>query len=73
MERGTNMNKFAERLKELREERGLSQRGLAKELDVSQPAIARWENNLQTPNIDIAILVAKYFKVTSDYLLGLED
>ena len=66
------MNSFAERLKELREENGLSQRTLAKELGVSQAAIARWENQLQTPNIDIAIIVAKYFKVSTDYLLGLE-
>ena len=66
------MNSFAERLKELREENGLSQRTLAKVLGVSQAAIARWENQLQTPNIDIAIIVAKYFKVSTDYLLGLE-
>lgn len=66
------MNKFAERLKELREEKGLSQRALAKELAFSQAAIARWENNLQTPNIDVAIIIARFFKVTTDYLLGLE-
>lgn len=67
------MNKFAERLKDLREEKGLSQRTLAKELGFSQAAIARWENNSQTPNIDVAIIVSKYFKVSTDYLLGLED
>lgn len=67
------MSKFAEKLKELREEKGLSQRALAKELSFSQAAIARWENDLQTPNIDVAIIVAKFFKVTTDYLLGLED
>ena len=67
------MNKFAERLKDLREENGFSQRTLAKELGVSQAAIARWESNLQTPNIDVAIMVAQYFKVSTDYLLGLED
>ncbi|MBQ7797788.1 MAG: helix-turn-helix transcriptional regulator [Clostridia bacterium] len=67
------MNKFAEKLKELREENNLSQRNLAKELGFSQAAIARWENNLQTPNIDVAIIVAKYFKVSTDFLLGLED
>lgn len=67
------MNKFAERLKELREEKELSQRSLAKELGVSQAAIARWEANIQTPNIDVAIMIAKYFGVTTDYLLGLED
>ena len=67
------MNKFAEKLKELREENNLSQRNLAKELGFSQAAIARWENNLQTPNIDVAIIVAKYFKVSTDFLLGFED
>ena len=67
------MNKFAERLKELRLENKLSQSDLAKELKVSQPAIARWEANLQVPNIDIAIKVALYFKVSTDFLLGLEN
>lgn len=67
------MNKFAERLKELRIENNLSQSKLAKELGVSQAAIARWEANLQIPNIEIAIVVAKFFDVSTDYLLGLED
>ncbi|MBQ9118267.1 MAG: helix-turn-helix transcriptional regulator [Clostridia bacterium] len=67
------MNKFAERLRELRIEKNLSQRGLAKETGVSQAAIARWESNLQVPNIDVAIMFAQYFQVTTDYLLGLEN
>ncbi len=67
------MNKFSERLKELRLENKLSQRDLSNATGFSQPAIARWENNLQVPNIDVAITFAKYFKVTTDYLLGLED
>lgn len=67
------MNKFAERLKELRKENNLSQRALAKDTGYSQAAIARWEANLQIPNIDVAIGFAKYFKVSTDYLLGLEN
>ena len=67
------MNKFSERLRELRIEKNLSQRGLAKETGFSQAAIARWEANLQLPNIDVAILLAQYFQVTTDYLLGLEN
>lgn len=67
------MNKFSERLKELRIENKLSQRDLANATGFSQPAIARWENSLQVPNIDVAIIFAKYFKITTDYLLGLED
>ena len=67
------MNKFAERLKELRQENGLSLLGLSKEVGISDVALGRWENNLRTPNIESLIILAKYFKVTSDYLLGLED
>ena len=67
------MNKFAERLKDLRQQNNLTQRQLAKPTGFSQPAIARWEANLQIPNIDVAITFAKYFNVTTDYLLGLED
>ena len=67
------MTVFGERLKELRIEKGLKQRDLAKALNCSQAAITRWENNLQIPNVDIAVTAAKYFGVTTDYLLGLED
>lgn len=67
------MNKFAERLKERRIEKGLSQRGLAKEVGYSEAAISRWEKGLQIPNVEVAIAFAKYFKVTVDYLVGLED
>lgn len=67
------MSKFSERLKDLRLEKNLSQRALSKELGYSQPAIVRWENGSQIPNIDVAITIAKYFGVTTDYLLGLED
>lgn len=67
------MNKFAERLKELRLEKGSSQRTLAKETGYSQAAIARWEANMQIPNIDVAIVFAKFFGVSVDYIVGLED
>ena len=67
------MNKFSQRLKELREEKGLSIKMLAKELGVSDVAIGRWEKGLRVPNIDVLILVASYFNVSADYLLGLKD
>ena len=67
------INKFSERLKELRTDKNLSQRTLANDTGFSQPAIARWESGLQIPNIDVAIVMAQYFGVTTDYLLGLED
>ena len=66
-------NQFPQRLKELREEKGLSIKTLAKELGVSDIAIGRWEKGLRTPNIDTLIIVANYFNVSADYLLGLKD
>lgn len=66
-------NKFAERLKELREDAGLSLKQLGKSIGVSDVAISRWENKVRVPNIDSLILLALYFKVSADYLLGLED
>ncbi|MBR2614961.1 MAG: helix-turn-helix transcriptional regulator [Clostridia bacterium] len=67
------MNKFAERLKELREEKNLTQNELGIEVGVSQAAIARWEEGKRSPNLEAIIALAKFFDVTSDYLIGIED
>ncbi len=67
------MNKFAERLTELRKEKNLSQNELAKQLNISVACINRWENNLRVPNIDSLALLCKYFSCSADYLIGLED
>ncbi|MBO5022390.1 MAG: helix-turn-helix transcriptional regulator [Clostridia bacterium] len=67
------MNKFAERLKELRIEKGLSQAQLAKATGISVRAIGMWEGKQRTPNIEAIILLAKFFEVTSDYLIGMSD
>ena len=67
------MDKFAERLKELRENRGLTLTALGKEVGFSQVAIGRWENKARIPNITTLITFSKFFDVTTDYLLGLED
>lgn len=67
------MSKFAERLKLLRVEKGLTQMQLAKETNISQTAISAYEKRRNRPSDDIIILFCKYFKVTSDYLLGLSD
>ena len=67
------MSKFSERLKELRLEAGLSQDQLAKELGLTHTAIGLWELNKRVPNFEAVILVAKFFKVSTDYLAGLEE
>ena len=67
------MNKFAERLKELREERNLTQYELSKKLNISTACINRWEKNLGVPNIDSIIILCQFFGCSSDYLIGLEN
>ncbi len=67
------MKTFAERLKYLRNEKELSQRQLAILLNINYKAVQRWENETNTPNAEAIVLLAKYFNVSADYLLGLTD
>ena len=64
---------FKDRLKELREGAGISQMQLAKELGVSQSAVAKWELGKTEPTASAIISVAKFFNETTDFVLGLED
>ena len=67
------MEKFPEILKELREEKNLSQKGLAGKLGFkNQTVIANWETGSRMPDIINLIKLAKFFNVTIDYLVGLE-
>ncbi|MBE7075098.1 MAG: helix-turn-helix transcriptional regulator [Clostridiales bacterium] len=67
------MNIFSERIKELRLENNLTQDALALKTGISQSAIANWENGKKSPSIESIVILAKFFKCSSDYLLGLED
>lgn len=62
-----------ERIKELRKEKNLTQSDLAKILNVTQDSISLWEKNKRLPDTPYIVLLAMYFGVSSDYLLGLED
>lgn len=64
---------FKERLKELRQQKNLSQMQLALKLNISQSAIAKWELGKTEPTASAIITLAKFFNETTDYLLGLED
>lgn len=67
------MTFFKERLKQLRLERQLSQSELAKNLGVSQRSISSWETGFRQPDFDTLERIARFFEVTTDYLLGLVD
>ena len=51
----------------------MGQEELAKELGLSHGTISLWENELREPKMSNLILLAQYFDVTIDYLVGLED
>ncbi len=67
------MSSFAERLKELRTEVGLSQVALGEKLEISHSTIAFWEKGMKCPKLDSLVKLADFFKVTLDYLVGRED
>lgn len=61
--------KFAEKLLNLRMDRGYSQEALAEELGVSRQAISKWELGTTLPETDKIILISDFFDVSIDYLL----
>lgn len=61
------------RIKELRNQRKISQLKLAKELNVHQTAVSQWEQNRTSPDSQLLPDIAAYFGVSVDYLLGIDD
>lgn len=67
-------NKFADRLLELRKEKGISQEKLGEALDgYKKTSISEWELGKKEPSFDVLLKVAEYFNVSTDYLLGRVD
>lgn len=58
------------RLKMLRENNNLSQYDLAKKLNISQSTVAMWENGTNKPRHKALEMLANFFGVSTDYLLG---
>lgn len=70
---GFFLNKFHERLKELRKLNNLTQLQLANKLNVYQSRITKWENGQHEPNIEMLIKLADALNSTIDYLVGYTD
>ncbi len=62
-----------DRLKEIRQDRDLQQKDIAKILKTSQVQYSRYERGIRTIPIDKLALLAKYYDVSVDYLLGLTN
>lgn len=63
----------AERMKRLREERGLTMDELAEEIGMSPCSVYCYEHSKHVPNIITLIKYAMYFGVSTDYLLGMDE
>lgn len=65
--------KFSTRLENLLEERNLTQRQLSQELHIAPSTLNGYLRRDREPDFDTLIRLAKYFQVSTDYLLGVTD
>ena len=67
------MNLFVPRLKELLKNSGKMQKEICSDLNISRQKLSKWKTAYNEPSLDELIMISKYFDVSTDYLLGLED
>lgn len=74
MEIDINMSIFAQRLKEVRREKGISAKELAEALGIHKATIHRYEGaDFKGIKIPLLTAIAKYLNVNPDYLIGATD
>ena len=64
---------FPERLKELRQKKGLTQQEIADLVHVNRVTYTNWEKGNREPNFEKLFLLVEYLETTTDYLLGKSD
>lgn len=67
------MSKFAERLKIVRDNKGLTLDDIATGIGSSKSALSHYENGVRRPSQTQIIKISEYLNVSADYLLGLVD
>ena len=67
------MADFAERIKELRLESGMTQTEVGDIIGVKRHSVYTYERGLNYPEVRCLIMLADYFKVSLDYLVGRTD
>ena len=60
-------------IRDLRVSMKISQVELAQELGVTKQCVSNWENDNILPSVEMLVKMAKFFNVTTDYLLGLDN
>lgn len=66
-----NYCQFGETLKQLRKGRGMTQSELGAKIGLSKAVISKYETGLGYPSFDVLILMAQFFGVSTDYMLGI--
>ena len=64
---------MSEKIRNLRRDFNISQVELANKLCVTKQCVSNWENDNILPSVDMLIKLAKFFNVSTDYLLGLDS
>lgn len=64
---------IADRIKVLREQKGLTQTALAQKLNITRASVNAWEMGISKPSTQYIIELAKIFDVSADYLLGINS
>lgn len=67
------MEILGKRIQELRQEKNMSQKELAEKINVSDVAVSRWERGTRIPSAESLLLLANFFNISADYLLGRID
>ena len=73
MKVGAALDNYYPRLKDLREDRDLSQLQIANYLGMKQPQYSRYERGLRDIPTDVLIRLAQFYKTSTDYILGLTN
>ncbi len=64
---------IADRIKLLREKMGLTQSQLAKKLNITRSSVNAWEMGISAPSTQYIVELAKFFNITTDFLLGVSN
>lgn len=64
---------FSSNLRELIAKRGTTITALSKALGISRQAVSQYTDGTGQPNVDKLVMIADYFGVSADYLIGLSD
>jgi len=68
-----NIKYMKDKLKLLRSQMNVSQAEVAKAIGVTPSAYSNYEQGIREPNVQILANICKYYDVSADYLIGLED